>query len=121
MKSPALGQWPSEPPTKQRLEAVIRSLAHHSDRIDWSIHAFDRIGRRNSRSDFDLNDKVAMRVLRTGDVVGVIRQGRRNGEWIAKVIAPFNHERGARNVGVVTVIFNTDRLFVKTVEWEDKR
>jgi len=38
------------------------------------------------------------------------------GEWKCKMVYPI---RGAREVGVVTIILKSDRLFIKTVEWED--
>jgi hypothetical protein len=115
MNQPMLGDWPDEPPKAHRLPAVIRSLAQHSERIIWGDHAFERIELR------DINTTVALRVLKTGDIDGPIRPGNDRGEWIVKMIGPTSHERGARNVGVVTAVLGTETLFVMSVEWEDRR
>ena len=34
------------------------------------------------------------------------------------MVFPVNHERGAREIGVVTVVIGTERMEIKTVEWE---
>jgi hypothetical protein len=101
--------------------ALIRSIAEHSDRVFFGEHAFERLGERDSRHDLQLNDRVALRVLRCGDILGNVRPGDSAGEWVVKVVGPVNHDRGARNVGVVTVVLDAGSLFVKTVEWEDRR
>ena len=115
MNPPVLGNWPDGPPKTHRLAAVIRSLAQHSERVIWGDHAFERIELR------DINTTVALRVLKTGDIDGTIRPGTDPGEWVVKMISPASHERGARNVGVVTIVLGTEYLFVKSVEWEDRR
>ena len=38
------------------------------------------------------------------------------GEWKCKIVFKL---RGAREAGAVVIVLRTDRLFVKTVEWED--
>jgi hypothetical protein len=40
------------------------------------------------------------------------------GEWQCKIV---KHIRGGRDAGVVTIILHDGRLFLKTVEWEDRR
>lgn len=121
MKSPVLGKWPNTPPKAYRFIQVIRSLAQHSERVIWGTHALKRFKQRDSRSDLDLNPAVARRVLRTGDIEGKITAGDNSGEWKVKVIGPVSHDRGARNVGVVVIQLSGNRLFVKSVEWENKR
>lgn len=121
MPSAALGEWPDKPPNAHRLMRIIRFLAEHTDRIIWCTHPEERIEQRNSRSDLELTDQDALRVLRLGDIKGPIVRGEQQGEWKVKVCAPINHERGAREVGVVTAVLNADQLTIVTVEWEDKR
>lgn len=116
-----LGTWPDLPPKEHRLMAVIRSIAEHSERVYFGEHAFTRLDERDSRHDLRLNDRIALRVLRSGDILGNVRPGQSAGEWVVKVVGPISHERGARNVGVVTVVLDADSLFVMTVEWEDRK
>lgn len=119
----ALGDWPRKPPPAPRLMAVIRSIAQdHSERIFWGEHAFERLHQRNSRSDADLTDRDALRILRIGDIKPEsIRASEDPGEWVATVIGPFNSQKGSRDIGVVTIVLSTTELFVKTVEWEDPK
>ena len=49
---------------------------------------------------------------------GAIVAGKKSGEWKCKVIR--KAERSARWIGVVTVVIRDERLFVLTVEWEDR-
>ena len=56
-----------------------------------------------------------------GDIVGEIAPGRSDGEWKCEVIFPANEEKNSRNIGVVTIVQQGVRLFVKTVMWKDKR
>ena len=121
MNEPRLGVWPDTPPREHQLMAVIRSLAQHSELVIWTDHAFDRVAGRDSRSDVILNDKQALRILKTGDIKGTIRPGKEANEWIVKVVGPINHERGAREVGVVTAVLKAEQLIVMTIEWEDRR
>ena len=58
------------------------------------------------------------RILRTGDVDGEPEKAE-FGEWKCKVTQAI---RGRRVAGVVAIILRDGKkLFVKTVEWEDKR
>jgi len=45
-----------------------------------------------------------------------IEPGKNPGEWKCKMVANI---KGNRDVGVATLVVNGQRLFVKTVEWED--
>ena len=121
MPTPPLGEWPDKPPKERQLMEVIRFLAGQTDRIIWCNHPKERIDERNSRSDLELTDRDALRILRLGDIKGTIVPGERAGEWKVKVCGPISHEKGAREVGVVTAVFNSEWLTVVTVEWEDKR
>lgn len=64
----------------------------------------------------DITDKMMFEVLRTGYIKGEIVPGQYPGEWKAKMAKQM---KGQREVGVVTVVINNHKLFVKTVEWED--
>ena len=65
----------------------------------------------------DITTMDALRVLRNGEIVGEIEPGKATGEWKCKMVAK---RRGSRDLGVVSVVMQTGRLFVKTVEWEDQ-
>ena len=109
-KPSSLGVWPSTPPPAHKLVKVIRFLATQSDRIDWTDHAWDRMDERG------ITDMDALRALRNGDIVGSILAGRRRGEWQCKVCFPL---RERREIGVAVVVVESDRMVIKTVEWED--
>ena len=78
--------------------------------MSFSLHAMDRMEER------DITTLDALRVLRNGEIVGEITSGKTTGEWKCKMIA---RRRGSRDMGVVSIVLRTGRLFVKTVEWED--
>ena len=59
----------------------------------------------------------ALRVLRVGDIVGEIEAGKSVGEWKCKIV---ERRKRARDVGVATIVVRAQRLFIKTVEWEDQ-
>ncbi|MBI2801862.1 MAG: DUF4258 domain-containing protein [Gammaproteobacteria bacterium] len=68
-----------------------------------------------SERDIFIDD--VFRVLRTGSVnADPIRTDR--GEWQCKIAKRI---KDTRSVGVVTIIFHEEKLFPKTVEWEDLR
>lgn len=94
------------------LTKIINQLALDTGKISWSKHAQDQMYER------DISDTNALRVLRNGDIEGDIVPGRSAGEWKCKMVAMI---KGNRDVGVVTVVVNGQRLFIKTVEWEDMR
>jgi Domain of unknown function (DUF4258) len=91
-------------------EKLIRQLAANTSNIRWSAHALERMPERG------IPDVVAVEVLRTGFVKGEVEPGSNPGEWKAKMS---KEVKGRREVGVVTIIVRSERLFVKTVEWED--
>lgn len=91
-------------------ERRIRNLAKASDNIAWSVHALQRM---NEREIFDVD---VLRILREGMVIDPPEETKNRGEWKCKIVFKL---RGAREAGAVVIVLRTDRLFVKTVEWED--
>jgi len=65
-----------------------------------------------------VTDAMMFDVLRTGYLKGEITPGRNPGEWKLKMCKAI---KGQREVGVVTIVMREQKLFVKTVEWEDLR
>jgi len=98
-------------PKPSELAATIRRLALDTGYVGFSEHCIDRMEERG------VSRLEAVRVLRGGEIRGEIEAGKSQGEWKCKVVAK---PRGSRELGVVTVVVNGQRLFVKTVEWEDK-
>jgi hypothetical protein len=97
-------------PRRETLRDHINRVAQDSRNVVFGFHAFDRMEERG------ISDLDALRTLQFGDIVGEIEPGSRTGEWKCKVVAK---RKGSRDVGVVTVVLNEGRLFIKTVEWED--
>lgn len=102
-------------PRVSELELRIRSLAEDSRNVRWrsstyATHAESRMEWR------DITDRMMFEVLRTGYLKGEIEPGMKPGEWKAKMVKQM---KGSREVGVVTIVINNQKLFVKTVEWED--
>lgn len=93
-----------------RALAIVRRLAVDTAKIQWGIHAFERMLER------DISDLMAVEVLRGGHIRGPIVPGRSPGEWKLKIARQI---KGRRELGVIVVIMREERLFVKTVEWED--
>lgn len=108
----------SEPPSRQIIRIVPRpddllNEVHRLaalDRVAFTDHAYERMEER------DITDLQALRVLQRGSLTGPIEQGNKPGEWKCKIT---DTVRGAREVGVVTIVVFLRRLIVKTVEWED--
>lgn len=93
------------------LASIIRHLAHQSGTIGWSDHVVERMELRGiSRLD-------VIRVLQCGDIKGRVEPGANEGE--CKVKMAFR-PKGSREIGVVTIVMRQQRLFLKTVEWEDR-
>lgn len=90
-------------------EKRIRGLALETENIRWGIHALDRMTERG------IFDVLVLRVVRNGSCPEnpVLTE---RGEWKAKMVC---RVAGARDVGVVVVILKANKLFIKTVEWED--
>lgn len=115
---PAAVPAPSEPaavkplaPGGPGIAAIVRNLACQSGTIGWSNHVLERMEQRGiSRLD-------VIRVLQFGDVKGAVEAGANEGE--VKVKMAFK-PKGRREIGVVTIVMRLQRLFLKTVEWEDR-
>lgn len=104
-------------PRPAELEKTIRRLAADSGNVRWQSRVYDT--HAESRMDWrDITDRMMFEVLRTGYLTGDILPGKNPGEWKAKMCKQM---KGRREVGVVTIVMNGSRLFVKTVEWEDVR
>ncbi len=98
-------------PKPSALAAMIRQIAQDSGRVGFGDHSVERMEERGiTRLD-------ALRVLRFGTIHGSIEQGRSEGEWKCKMV---HKSQGSREIGVVTIVIKSQRLFVKTIEWEDR-
>ena len=104
-------------PRPHQLEKTIRTLAVNSANVRWQATTYEThaAGRQDWR---DITDRMMFEVLRTGYLKGDIEPGQNPGEWKAKMCKQM---KGRREVGVVTVVIRNERLFIKTVEWEDLR
>ncbi|MDE1158466.1 MAG: hypothetical protein PW791_09335 [Neorhizobium sp.] len=102
-------------PRVSEMEKVVRSLANDSRNVRWKAITYET--HAESRMDWrDITDRMMFEVLRTGFIKGEVEAGRNPGEWKVKMTKQM---KGRREVGVVTVVINCQRLFIKTVEWED--
>jgi hypothetical protein len=102
----------SKPPHPGLLRARIRDLAA-AGAYSYRLHAFER---REER-DIDIQDALA--VLRCGEIAGPVVAGENAGEWKCKVTGK-PELSSSREVGVVVVVVRNNRLYLVTVEWEDK-
>src|SRR4051812_19390988 len=89
----------------------IRLIALNSEAVILGTHARERMIER------DIVDIDVFRVLRTGCIEGLPELTEQD-EWKCKMV---HQIRGGRSAGVVTIILQGQRLFIKTVEWEDER
>lgn len=97
-------------PTSAGLEAIVHEVAKLDHHVYLGTHTRARMEERGiTRLD-------AVRVLQRGSIEGDIKPGRGAGEWKCKVVAQL---KGSREIGVVTIVVQERKLFVKTVEWED--
>lgn len=97
-------------PRVRDLEARIHKLARDSWNVGLGPHARQRMVERS------ITDLMTFEVLRQGYIKGEIEAGENEGEWKCKMVMTM---KGRRDVGVVTIVVRSSRLFVKTVEWED--
>ena len=89
---------------------LVRNLAGDTRNVKWSAHARERFEER------DISNRMALDVIRKGEISGDIVAGRMAGEWRAKLTYPIP---GRREVGVAIILIRETRTLVKTVEWED--
>ena len=97
-------------PLPSQLLQQVRKAAEDSANVFFGTHARERMEERG------ITTLDVLRALRSGDLKGGIEPGRNRGEWKCKVV---KQTKGTREVGVVTIVTSAQRLFVKTVEWED--
>lgn len=107
----ALFSRPSE------VEALVRKLARDSRNVRWRAESYLTHAETRMRWR-DITDVMMFEVLRTGYLKGGIEPGKNAGEIKVKMCKKM---KGMREVGVVTLVVNGARLFVKTVEWEDPK
>lgn len=95
----------------RKLEGVIRRIAQETLRVAFTEHALERMDERS------ITDLDVYRTLRSGYVEPEsIKPGKCPNEQICKVLKPI---KGARDLGVVTVVIRSEELVIITVEWED--
>src|SRR5690348_6361591 len=87
----------------------IRALAVRSENILFGAHAIERMDER------EIFDHDVLAILRKGSLDGGVTRTK-YGEYECKVVRKL---RGSRDAVVVVLILPDDKLFVKTVEWED--
>lgn len=92
------------------VQTIVREIAGADRYVYLSAHARLRMEERGiSRLD-------VVRVLQRGHVCGEIKPGQKAGELKCKIVARL---KGSREIGVITIVVEEKKLFVKTVEWED--
>jgi hypothetical protein len=94
---------------REQVVQRIKELAAEG-KIAFADHAYDQMEARG------ISDVMAKRAIERGDLKGEVEPGKRPGEWKAKIVEKM---KGAREIGVVTILIKNARIFVKTVEWED--
>ncbi|MHB1528921.1 MAG: DUF4258 domain-containing protein [Acidiferrobacteraceae bacterium] len=95
--------------TRTVAQQRIRKIAEVSSNVILGTHAKERMADREIfRHDVD-------RALRNGFIEGNPERAE-EGEWKCKMTVPI---KGRRDLGVIVVLLQNGRLFVKTVEWED--
>jgi superfamily I DNA and/or RNA helicase len=97
-------------PLPAQILEMVQRIAGDSAKVFFGPHSQLRMEERG------ITTLDALRVLRTGDIKGPVEPGNNRGEWKCKIV---KRMKGSREIGVVTVVINTGRLFIKTVEWED--
>ncbi|MET3925916.1 hypothetical protein [Devosia sp. 2618] len=104
-------------PRASDVQAMVNRLAQDSKNVSWraQTHETHAEGRMELR---DITDRMMFDVLRLGYVKGQIELGKNPGEIKVKMCKKM---KGLRDVGVVTIVMNSERLFIKTVEWEDPK
>ena len=87
----------------------IRDIAANGNNIVWGDHALKRMDQRG------IFRQDVLRILR-GGYCDSEPEKTEYGEWKCKMTLKI---RGSRVAAVVVVILHDDRLFPKTVQWED--
>ena len=95
--------------TSSIAEKRIREIALVTENVILGTHARERMRER------EIFDVDVFRVLRKGYVDDPPEKTVQD-EWKCKITLKI---RGGRTAGVVTIILQNGKLFVKTVEWEN--
>lgn len=90
-------------------ERLIHQLAEDSANIKFTLHARERMELRS------ISSREVERVLRRGSVLQP-PEPTTKGEWKCKIVRESNANR---DIGVITVIADGEKLIIITVEWED--
>ena len=90
-------------------EKRIRQIALVTENVILGNHALERMAER------EIFDVDVFRVLRSGYVDEPPEQTAQD-EWKCKMTLKI---KGGRIAGVITIILQSGKLFVKTAEWED--
>jgi hypothetical protein len=102
-------------PRPTTLEDLVRRLAQDSRNVRWRAKTY--ASHAESQMEWrDITDAMMFEVLRTGTIKGDVEPGKYPGEWKLKMAKTM---KGQREVGVVTIVIREQKLFIKTVEWED--
>ena len=114
-KDPSQGDWPDRPPEGRDLIVQIRLIAADTGQVFFSAHAREQLVARS------VTDRDVLRGFRIGDIVGDVSPGKSPGEWTCEIIFPSDEDTGSRDLGVITIVQDGERLFIKTVMWKDRR
>ena len=67
-------------------------------------------------NDLDMSD--VRRAFRHGSLVGPIKAGKDENEWVCTVVAPIQRFKNrGQEIGIVTVVIETTSLLVGSVKW----
>ncbi len=94
-----------------RAEELVRQLAQRDRNIIFSEHATERMLER------DITDKEVRKVLRTGYVEEPPVPGSGKNEWKCEVVQ--QQDNSNREIGVITIIIEEQKLFIKTIMFKD--
>lgn len=95
---------------QKQAEVLIRRISEDTRNIIFGNHATDRMEERG------ITPNEVIQVLKKGHVYDMPVPGKKKSEWKCKVE---RHARGNRDIGVVTIIMQEQRLFLVIIEWED--
>lgn len=90
-------------------ERLIKEKAQVTENIIFGTHAMERQEERG------IDDIDVLRVLRHGHIDDLPELTKQN-DWLCKIVYRL---RGSRSAGVVVILLQDGKLFIKTVEWED--
>lgn len=97
-------------PKPRALLKLIQFIASESSQVILTEHAMERMEER------DITSKMIFDVLRKGTLCGAVTEAKLAGDFKAKLTYQVPNRR---HVGVVTIVKQSQKLIVVTVEWED--